>query len=206
MIGRIQGQVLEVTESQILVEVGGLAYEVEISASALQRLPGEVTPGNGVRLYTHFLVREDAQLLYGFASRLERDVFRDLIRISGVGPKLAQNLIASFSLPELARAVQRNDVAMLTRVPGVGRKTAERLLVELKDRLENFVLTEVALPGAPREAAGEAEDALVALGYRPHEAQRAVAEALKGSGAGAGAEELIRFALKKMAQQSEVAP
>jgi len=206
MIGRIQGQLVEVTESQILVEVGGLAYEVEISAATLQRLPGGASAGASVRLYTHFVVREDAQLLFGFPSRLERDVFRDLIRISGVGPKLAQNLIASFTLPELAAAVQRHDVAMLTRVPGVGRKTAERLLVELKDRLEHFALPDAGPAGGSREAAAEAEHALLALGYRPAEASRAIADALLDAGRGAGAEELIRSALKTMARQSEVTP
>ena len=200
MIGRIQGQLLERSDTQVLLDVGGLAYEVEVTAAALALLPS--AEGASVILHTHFVVREDAQVLYGFGSRLERDVFRDLIRISGVGPKLAQNLISGISLEQLAHAVQRGDAGTLTRVPGVGKKTAERLLVELKDRLGSF---EVAAPrsgGAGASVAQEAEDALLALGYRPAEAQRAISLAQDSAPAGAGAEDLIRLALK---QQAEVA-
>ena len=165
MIGRIQGQLVEVAENVILVNTGGTCYEVELTSTALGRLPAADA---AVDLFTHFLVREDAQLLYGFASRDERDLFRALIRITGVGPKLALNLISSIPLADLARSVQNNDVAPLTRVPGVGRKTAERLLVELKDRLADLVV--VAEAGMPRrggESSEEAEEALVALGYKP---------------------------------------
>jgi Holliday junction DNA helicase RuvA len=203
MIGRIQGQLVEHTDTQILVDVGGLAYEVEITPAALQHFGTEA--GAKVLLYTHFVVREDAQLLYGFISRLERDVFRDLIRISGVGPKLGQNLISAISLEQLAHCVQHNDVAMLTRVPGVGKKTAERLLVELKGRLENFAIPEVMSNAASPVMVGEAEAALEALGYRPAEAQRAIAQARASSGqADIGSEALVRLALKQISRLSEV--
>jgi Holliday junction DNA helicase RuvA len=203
MIGRIQGQLVEHTDTQILVDVGGLAYEVEITPGALQSFGTEA--GTKVLLYTHFVVREDAQLLYGFISRLERDVFRDLIRISGVGPKLGQNLISAISLEQLAHCVQHNDVAMLTRVPGVGKKTAERLLVELKGRLANFVVAEAAPRPVSSSAVGEAEAALEALGYRPAEAQRAIAQARAAADhSDVGSEALIRLALKQITRPSEV--
>lgn len=204
MIGRIQGHLIEQTDSQILVDVGGLAYEVEVTAAALQELV--LAPGARVQLYTHFIVREDAQLLYGFLSRLQRDVFRDLIRISGVGPKLAQSILASLALEELAYCVRNKDVAMLTRVPGVGKKTAERLLMELKDRLQNLSAIEPVRTAPGMAVAGEAEAALVALGYKPVEAQRAITLArAEADNADAGTEELIRLALKQISRRSEVA-
>jgi Holliday junction DNA helicase RuvA len=200
MIGRIQGQLVEVAENVILVNTGGICYEVELTSTALGRLPAADA---SVDLFTHFLVREDAQLLYGFASRDERDLFRALIRITGVGPKLALNLISSIPLADLARSVQNNDVALLTRVPGVGRKTAERLLVELKDRLADLVVVaEVGRPPHGGESAGEAEEALVALGYKPQEAQRVVSEVLaEGS---TSTEEIVRAALRHIAMRREV--
>jgi Holliday junction DNA helicase RuvA len=199
MIGRIQGQLVEVSENTILVDTGGVCYELEITSTALTRLP----PANSkVTLFTHFVVRQDAQLLYGFANREERNLFRTLIRINGVGPKLALNLISSIALGDLARSVQDNDISLLTRVPGVGRKTAERLLVELKDTLADLVIVEEAGAGrSPDRAAFEAEQALIALGYKPGEARRVVAgvdiEATT-------TEQIVRAALKRIAQQAEV--
>lgn len=200
MIGRIQGQLVEVAENVILVNAGGICYEVELTSTALGRLPGADAL---VDLFTHFLVREDAQLLYGFASRDERDLFRALIRITGVGPKLALALISSIPLADLARAVQTNDVALLTRVPGVGRKTAERLLVELKDRLADIVVVaEAGIPARGGKSAEEAEEVLVALGYKPQEAQRVVSDVLaEGS---ASTEEIVRAALRHIAMRKEV--
>jgi Holliday junction DNA helicase RuvA len=196
MIGRIQGQLVEVSENIILIDVSGVCYEVEVTATALGRLPPRGSP---LTLYTHFVVREDAQLLYGFASRDERDLFRGLIRINGVGPKLALNLISSVTLGVLAEAVANGDATPLTRVPGVGRKTAERLLVELKDRLDGLVVPEVP----ERQVGGatvEAERALVALGYKPQDAARAIAGV---RGAGTSTEELVRAALRQIAQRGE---
>ncbi len=204
MIGRIQGKLLETSENLMLVDVGGVAYEVEVTASALAEVaaqPGGAKPGREVTLFTHFVVREDAQLLYGFGSRTERDVFRDLIRISGVGPKLALAIVSGLTLEALADAVRASDVSLLTRVPGVGKKTAERLLVELKDRLGNLhVVVKSVSVGPDLTATREAEDALISLGYRPAEAQRAVAAVADTADTGEG---LLRAALKLIARQAE---
>jgi len=201
MIGRIEGQLVEISENVVLVAVGGVAYEIEVTGTALARLPAR---GNPVSFYTHFVVREDAQQLYGFASRTERDLFRTLIRISGIGPKLALALISVVTLEDLSYAVSARDTALLTRVPGIGKKTAERLLVELADKLPAVVVTE--MPGAPRGAnrlaATEAERALVALGYRPAEAMRAI-EAFRDSSM--STEEIVRAALKQLARSAETA-
>jgi Holliday junction DNA helicase RuvA len=200
MIGRIQGQLVEVSENTILVDVGGVCYELEVTSTALTRLPPRESQ---VKLYTHFIVREDAQLLYGFANREERDLFRSLIRINGVGPKLALSLISSITLADLARSVRDKDASLLTRVPGVGRKTAERLLVELKDTLADMVIVEETSAGrGTSRRAIEAEQALVALGYRPTEAQRVVSSVETEA---ATTEEIVRAALKRIAQQQEVA-
>lgn len=200
MIGRIQGQLVEVSENNILVDTGGVCYELEITSTARTRLP---PASSHVQLYTHFVVREDAQLLYGFANRDERDLFRALIRINGVGPKLALSLISSVALGDLARSVQDKDTSLLTRVPGVGRKTAERLLVELKDTLADLVIVEEMSSGSSgSRVALEAEQALIALGYRPNEAQRVVSAVEVEA---ATTEEIVRAALKRIAQQTEVA-
>jgi len=199
MIGKIQGQLLEFSDNLMLIDVGGVAYEVEVTTAALADAAG---PGSEVALFTHFIVREDAQLLYGFGSRTERDVFRDLIRVNGVGPKLALAIISGLSLEALVSAVRSKDASLLTRVQGVGKKTAERLLVELKDRLGDLkVVARPVSVGADHRAAREAEDALIALGYRPAEAQKAVDAVAEVTGS---AEELLRAALKQIGRQSEV--
>jgi Holliday junction DNA helicase RuvA len=199
MIGRIQGKLLEISDNLMLIDVSGVAYEVEVTSAALA---DAVASGQEIALFTHFIVREDAQLLYGFGSRTERDVFRDLIRISGVGPKMALAIVSGLSLETLAEAVRSKDVALLTRVQGVGKKTAERLLVELKDRLGNLHVVIKPVPtGTDRPAVREAEDALIALGYRPAEAHRAVAAVIDSA---ASSEELLRAALRQIARQAEV--
>ncbi|MAT84195.1 MAG: Holliday junction branch migration protein RuvA [Gammaproteobacteria bacterium] len=200
MIGRIEGQLVEITDNVVLLAVGGVGYEVEVTHGVLAGLPGR---DKAVRLYTHFVVREDAQQLYGFGSRGERDLFRVLIRISGVGPKLALALISSMTLAELASAVRHDDVDVLVRVPGVGRKKAERLLVELRDKLPETVVPETA-PARPAEgvAVQEAERALVALGYRAPEAARLVASV---KGEAEGTEAIVRAVLKRVAGQTETA-
>lgn len=198
MIGRIQGKLLETSDNFMLVDVGGVAYEVEVTTTALAR---GAQPGVDIVLFTHFVVREDAQLLYGFGSRTERDVFRDLIRISGVGPKLALSIVSSLSLDTLAEAVRANDASLLTRVQGVGKKTAERLLMELKDRLGNLhVVVKTVSVGIDPAATREAEDALISLGYRPAEAQKAVAAVADEAETGEG---LLRAALRQIARQAE---
>jgi Holliday junction DNA helicase RuvA len=205
MIGRIEGQLVEIADNVVLVAVGGVGYELEVTSTALAQL-GLGTPPGGrgqtVVLYTHFVVREDAQQLFGFASRGERDLFRTLIRISGVGPKLALNLISGVSLADLAAAVQARDVAQLVRVPGVGKKTAERLLVELSGKLPVVAVSQSGPRGGDHSAAAEAERALVALGYRPAEAARAI-EGLRDEAL--TAEELVRAALRQLARSAETA-
>lgn len=201
MIGRIEGQLVEISDNVLLLAVGGVGYEVEVSHNVLTALSGRDQP---VRLYTHFVVREDLQQLYGFASRAERDLFRLFIRLSGVGPKLAMALISGVPLPELAGAVRGGEVGVLTRVPGVGRKTAERLLLELRDKLPDALMPASAgAPGPARSlAVEEAEKALVALGYRPAEASRLVGDI---RGEADTAEELVRAALRRVARPSETA-
>ena len=185
----------------ILLDAGGVAYEVELTSTALARLPAR---DQQLSLYTHFVVREDAQLLYGFATREERDLFRVLIRINGVGPKLAVKLISSIDLHDLAVSVANKDVAMLMRVPGVGRKTAERLLVELKDKLGDLVSGEVAtLDRGDNRAALEAEGALISLGYKSSEAARVINSVRSEGG---NAEDLLRAALQRIGKVAEVVP
>ncbi|MEZ5558916.1 MAG: Holliday junction branch migration protein RuvA [Pseudomonadales bacterium] len=215
MIGRIRGNLVDVIDNVILVDVNGVGYELEVPSGVLAglvQLPGgEGREAVAVTLYTHLVVREDAQQLYGFASRSERDLFRAYIRISGVGPKLALSLISSVGVADLARAVRDKDTALLTRVPGIGKKTAERLLVELRDRLP-VALEPASQPvsgGAGRAASAvvtEAEHALVALGYRPAEAMRVIDSIRSAGNEDIGsAEALVRAALRRLAGRSEVA-
>lgn len=212
MIGRLRGVVLAVDELTVLLDVGGVGYEVEVSAAALALALPRLLPGgagadsDAIVLHTHFVVREDAQQLFGFATRAERDLFRALIRVNGVGPKLALNVISGISLADLATAVERREPALLTRISGIGRKTAERLIMELAGKLPDASALAGArrIPSASR-AAAEAEQALVALGYRPAEAAQAVAlaeEAAAGD-APAATEALVRAALRNLARSGE---
>lgn len=173
MIGRIQGLLQAIDDTSILVDVGGIGYEVEVTQSARKML-GAV--GDTVTLATHFVVREDAQLLYGFESKAERDLFRTLIKINSVGPKVALGLLSWTSAVEFVRLVRTEDIAGLTRAPGIGRKTAERLVVELKDRVAELATEAQAVAVDARigraDVLQEAERALIALGYRPQEAAR----------------------------------
>ena len=195
MIGRIRGQLVEVSDQTVLVDVAGVAYEVDVPIQALGALP---RAGGEMVLHTHFIVRDDAQQLYGFATRGERDLFRALLRITGVGPRLALAVISSVDIGDLALAAAENDVSRLVKVPGVGKKTAERMLLELKDRLAGL---DIEAPGRPRgartETVAEAERALVALGYKPGEAARAV-QAVEG--AGLATEQIVREALRAVAR------
>lgn len=196
MIGSLRGRIAAKSPPQLTVEVGGLGYELEAPMSTFFHLPAI---GEEVRLLTHLVVREDAHMLYGFATEEERRLFRSLIRVSGVGPKIALALLSGISVTAFAQCVRSEDITALTRVPGVGRKTAERLIVEMRDRL-------VAPHGAGATASGpaattpegEAYGALVALGYRPAEADRL----LKAVGPGThSTEELIRRALQGAARE-----
>ena len=199
MIGRITGRLVEKQPPEILLDVGGIGYEIQVPMTTLFELP---EPGAELTLYTHFVVREDAQLLYGFGRERDRHLFRNLIKVSGVGPKLALGILSGMDADSFVRCVRRNDAGALVQLPGVGKKTAERLLIEMRDRLKDWMLELDAV--APLAATGsgtvnmlaEAESALVALGYKPAEASRAVAAA-NGEGL-EKSEELIRRALQSM--------
>ena len=195
MIGRIRGRLVAADQQTVLVEAGGVGYEVEVPTPTLGALP---KGGGDVTLYTHFIVRDDAQQLYGFTSTGERNLFRALLRITGVGPRLALSVISSVEIGDLAQAAAENDISRLVKVPGVGRKTAERMLLELKDRLADLDIAAPArVRAAPDASVAEAERALVALGYKAGEAARAVERV---EGAGLSPEQIVREALKRFAR------
>ena len=199
MIGRITGTLLEKQAPQILLDVSGVGYEIQVPMTTLYELP---ELGSQATLFTHFVVREDAQLLYGFNRERDRFLFRSLIKVSGVGPKLGLAILSGMDADSFVRSVQQDDVSTLVQLPGVGKKTAERLLIEMRDRLKDWILELDRVPGAQPATAGareflaEAESALVALGYKPTEASRAVTAANDESVD--SSEELIRRALKSM--------
>lgn len=208
MIGRLKGELLEKHPPQLVLDVHGVGYEVDASMNTFYRLPNV---GGTVTLYTHMVVREDAQLLYGFYERSERSLFRTLIKVNGVGPKLALTILSGISVDEFVQSVQHQDTASLVRLPGVGKKTAERLIIEMKDKLQDFQFSDAEeftltddLGSAPQvtltDHRGEAESALVALGYKPVQATKAVAQAEKALGLGSTSEDLIRASLKSMVQ------
>ena len=195
MIGFLKGVLLARHPPSLLVGVGGVGYEVEAPMSTFYGLP-EV--GQPVELFTHLVVREDAHVLFGFATQQERQLFRDLLRVSGVGARMALAILSGSSVEGFVGCVQSGDVASLTRIPGIGRKTAERLIVEMRDRLEKTAVpVGRAGPQAAASPADEARDALVALGYKPAEAQRLV----KGAeGPGRSTEDSLRAALQAAAR------
>jgi len=197
MIGSLRGRITSKVPPQLTVEVGGVGYEVEAPMSTFLHLPGI---GEEVKLLTHFVVREDAQLLYGFLTEDERRLFRTLLKVSGVGPKIGLALLSGISVEAFAMCVKTQDVGALVRVPGVGRKTAERLLVEMRDKIAPSESAPVGAVVVQPEASPEAEafGALVALGYKPAEATRL----LKAAGPGThSTEELIRRALQSAARE-----
>jgi len=170
MIGRLNGILLEKTPPLVLIDCNGVGYECEVPMSTFYNLPAI---GEKVVLLTHFVVREDAQLLYGFGSSQERATFRQLLKVNGIGAKSALSILSGLSIDELVQAVALQETAMLTRVPGVGKKTAERLLLELKDK---FTIDGVAAmnPNQPKSASSDVLNALLALGYNEREAMAAV--------------------------------
>jgi Holliday junction DNA helicase RuvA len=191
MIGRIRGTLVSKRPPWVLVEVGGVGYELEVPMSTLYDLPDV---GKEVILLTHYAHKEDTDALYGFLRDDERTLFRDLQRVSGIGARIALAVLSGVPTDEFARLVQAGDVAALTRVPGIGKKTAERIVVELRDRLAGRLATAPAgAAPAPRDARGEAEAALQQLGFKPAEATRLVATA---AGEGDVAEAIIRKALR----------
>ncbi len=196
MIGFIRGRLVEKKAPLLLVDVGGIGYEIEVPVSTLYELPDV---GQEVALKTHLLVREDAHTLFGFASESERSLFRNLLKISGVGARLALAILSGTSVDGFVRCVEEGDTASLIKIPGVGKKTAERLVMEMRDRLRDIG----HLPGAGKsgpassEPADEAFGALVALGYKPAEVTRMIANV---DSADMDTEELIRQVLKQAAR------
>jgi holliday junction DNA helicase RuvA len=185
VIGRLSGKLAAKNPPQVLLDVTGVAYELDVPMSTFYNLPGT---GEAVTLYTHLVVREDAHVLYGFGTQEERSAFRQLIRISGIGARTALSLLSGLSVAELSQAVALQDAARLTRIPGIGKKTAERLLLELKGKLIE------ATPS--QEKASDVVNALLALGYSEKEALIAV----KGLAPGLAVAEGIRAALKALAK------
>ena len=197
MIGSLFGRITAKSPPQLTLEVGGVGYEVEVPMSTFLQLPAA---GHEVRLLTHLVVREDAHVLYGFGSEDERRLFRNLLKVSGVGPKIALALLSGMSVEAFARCVQQQELGPLTRVPGIGRKTAERLLIEMRDRVVSPSST-AGSGGTPsgRAAEEEAFDALVnALGYSPGEATRLLKAVEPGKHS---TEEWIRRALQSAARE-----
>jgi len=197
MIGRLRGELVSKQPPFLLLDVQGVGYEIEAPLSTFYDLPDA---GAQVTLHTHLHVREDAHVLYGFSSESERALFRSLIRVSGVGAKMALAILSGMNATEFSRCVLDGDVASLVRLPGIGRKTAERLVVEMRDRLGSLPASTTLVGGkqvaaAPRapDPVGDAVSALVSLGYKPAEASRLVSAV---EGEAERSEDLIRLALK----------
>ncbi|HQW58503.1 MAG TPA: Holliday junction branch migration protein RuvA, partial [Gammaproteobacteria bacterium] len=189
----------------LLIEVGGVGYELQAPMSTIYKLP-EV--GSPVTLFTHFQVREDAQVLYGFYEERERTLFKTLIKVSGVGPKMALTILSGMDVLQFIKCVDNRETALLVRLPGVGQKTAERLIIEMSGKLNNVVSSEnenfsrrlfeeIIDAASPRAIEEEAVSALIALGYKPQEATRAIGRVLFE---GASSQELIRRALQGLAR------
>ena len=191
MIGRLTGILAEKSPPQVLIDVGGVGYEVDVPMSSFYNLPAL---GERTTLLTHFVVREDAQLLFGFLTAAERAAFRQLIKISGVGPRMALGLLSGLSVAELTQAVTQQQAARLVKVPGIGKKTAERLLLELKGKLG----PDLGLPGAAvvSDAQADIVQALIALGY----SERDAAAVLKAMPADVGVSDGIKLALKSLSR------
>jgi Holliday junction DNA helicase RuvA len=197
MIGRLRGVLIEKQAPEIVIDVNGVGYEVLVPMTTLYNLPAL---GQEVSLYTQFIVREDAQQLFGFTDVPSRRLFRDLIKVNGVGPKLALTIMSGIDADEFVRCVHDANTAALVRLPGVGKKTAERLVIEMRDRLKDWSSDSPLFKAQPAAQGGraniaEAEAALVALGYKSQEASKAIS-AVKADYA--SSEDLIRAALKNM--------
>ncbi|WP_455220713.1 Holliday junction branch migration protein RuvA [Kaarinaea lacus] len=200
MIGRLRGVLIEKKAPNLLVDVNGVGYEVEAPMSTFYELPNV---GEEVTLFTHLVVREDAHLLFGFIKESDRALFRSLIKVSGVGGKLALALLSGMSSRDFITTVKSNDIASLTRIPGVGKKTAERLIIEMRDRLKEVLpdsatsdtLASVANDGIPPNEIKDAVSALIALGFKPPEASRMVSGI---NTKGLASEEIIRQALQSV--------
>lgn len=205
MIGRLRGILIEKQPPELLIEVSSIGYEVQMPMSCFYELP---ELGEEAIVYTHFVVREDAQLLYGFNTVKERALFREVIKANGVGPKLGLAILSGMTAAQFVACVEREDVSTLVKLPGVGKKTAERLVVEMKDRLKGWSGGDLFTPAtdaAPidvspleqssQSAEDEAVSALIALGYKPQQASKVVSQVAKE---GMSSEAVIRDALKSM--------
>ncbi|QYJ80794.1 Holliday junction branch migration protein RuvA [Shewanella aegiceratis] len=204
MIGRLRGLLVEKQAPEVLIETGGVGYEVQMPLTSFYELP---ELNQEAVIYTHFVVREDAQLLYGFITKQERSLFRLLIKTNGVGPKLALTILSGMTAGEFVKCVEHDDIATLVKLPGVGKKTAERLLVEMRDKLKSlmeashgnereFVLQSNYTPAPVANTAEEdAISALLALGYKPAQASKAVSSVFEE---GMDSETLIKASLKSM--------
>ncbi|WP_218354547.1 Holliday junction branch migration protein RuvA [Alteromonas lipotrueiana] len=203
MIGRIRGILVEKHPPEIVIDVVGVGYEIQMPMTSFYQLPAL---NEEVVVYTHFVVREDAQLLFGFADKMERALFRELIKANGVGPKLALTILSGMSAGQFLVCVQNEDISSLVAMPGIGKKTAERLVVELRDRLAKFgKIQDTNLPDLPMESTNgssvvpindvreDAASALVALGYKPAQASKMVSGVYKPE---MDSEALIREALR----------
>jgi Holliday junction DNA helicase RuvA len=193
VIGRLTGVLLEKNPPQVLVDVNGVGYEVEVPMSTFYNLP---ETGTKVTLLTQFVVREDAQLLYGFISQREREAFRQLVKVSGIGAKSALGILSGLSVDDLAHAIAAQDAALLVRIPGIGKKTAERLLLELRDKLPVTGTAAILSGGQPHAAGNDVLNALLALGYHEREALAAI----KQLPAGVSVSDGIRQALKALSK------
>ncbi len=201
MIGRLTGKVADKQAPDVLLDVNGVGYEVQLPLTSFYELPEE---GKETTIYTHFVVREDAQLLYGFASKQERSLFRLLIKANGVGPKLGLTILSGMTAEQFVTCVEHGDVTTLVKLPGVGKKTAERLLIEMRDRIKELNLAPEFMPKTALETsviqnkASESDDAiaaLVSLGYSNQQASKAVKAVFDENH---DSETLIRHALKNM--------
>jgi Holliday junction DNA helicase RuvA len=191
MIGRLRGVLIKKEPPTLLLDVGGVGYELEAPMTTFYDLPAA---GETVTIHTHMVVREDAHLLFGFVRESQRRLFRNLLKVNGVGPRVALAVLSGLTEDEFVHAIREQALDRLTRVPGIGRKTAERLIIEMRDKLEPG-LPSAALPAdtVPGDPVNEAVTALVALGYKPNEASRMVRGVAKQ---GLATEEIIRLALK----------
>ena len=200
MIGQISGKLIGKNPPEILVEVSGLTYEIQVPMSTVYHLPDL---GKTVRLHTHFVVREDAQILYGFYNGKDKDMFRSLIRVNGVGPKMALGILSGMEVEDFVRTVRNDDVSAMVKMPGIGKKTAERLIIEMRDKLSGWEAVDktnetVGLRSSPSRVTKDAEIAMVNLGYKPQQAAQAIAQVLRNNPEITDSEQLIRLALKSM--------
>lgn len=205
MITHLSGTLIEKIPPFLVVDVAGVGYELEAPMTTFYRLPEAGAP---VSIYTHLVVREDAHVLFGFGSRDERTLFRALIKVNGVGPKVALAILSGMETPQFIRCITTHDTSSLVRIPGIGRKTAERLIVEMQDRLPPALgsalnpgqpMLAAAVPPSPQDARSDAESALISLGYKPQEASKAVSAI---DATGLRSEEIIRLALRGMVRAS----